>query len=66
MSDDNERLRDKQRDPVGTDGHGKPLIYTEEEAERLSALIEKARKSGKREDWAAAGVIILPNPPADE
>ena len=51
--------------PVGFDGHGNALIFTEEAADGLIPLIEKARKSGKIEDWHAVGVPlrIHKNPP---
>ena len=40
--------------PVGFDGHGNAPIFTEEAADGLIPLIEKARKSGSRRGRAAA------------
>jgi hypothetical protein len=52
------RDRDKQRDPISVDANDQPLIFTEEETDRLTPLIEKARKTNKLEEQHAAGVPL--------
>jgi hypothetical protein len=50
---------------IGVKPDGSPDLVTENEARRPLGLIEKAKKSGKLEDWHVAGIPlkVRPNPP---
>jgi hypothetical protein len=52
---------------IGVLPNGELNVVSEEEAYRRMALIEKAKASGRIEDWHAAGIPlrIRPNPPCE-